>query len=200
MQRLVTRCQDVPSFEPQSHLTVFQFRYFVRSKERSFQARADEISSEMDTTDALDSGKHFVIQKTMTRLSLVGLLPGGKVLLRMSHFLLDLSDDRENARVLVASYLRNTAKDADLRQKVCKKIFYTLSNCECRVKRLGGARQLFHGCLLCGQLVDTFFEGLESDEVLDRQGSCCALGVLKEEQAVEALAYLVQSDASPRVR
>ena len=105
-------------FDADSRLTVFQFRYYVRSKERSFQARAEEISSEIETVEALDSGKHFVIQKTITRLSLMGLLPASSVLLRMSHFLLDLSDDRENPRVLVSSYLRNTAKDNDLRQKV----------------------------------------------------------------------------------
>ena len=118
MQRLVARCQDVAKFDADSRLTVFQFRYYVRSKERSFQARAEEISSEIETVEALDSGKHFVIQKTITRLSLMGLLPASSVLLRMSHFLLDLSDDRENPRVLVSSYLRNTAKDNDLRQKV----------------------------------------------------------------------------------
>lgn len=118
MQCLVARCQDLPSYDAESYLTVFQFRYFVRSKERSFQARVEEINSEIETIEALDSGQHFVIQKTITRLSLMGLLPSASVLLRMSHFLLDLSEDRENPRVLVASYLRNTAKDNDLRQKV----------------------------------------------------------------------------------
>jgi len=51
-------------------------------------------------------------------LSLMGPLPSINVLLKMSHLLLDPSNHPNNPRIMVASYLKNSAKDDDVRQKL----------------------------------------------------------------------------------
>ena len=43
-------------------------------------------------------------------------------------------------------------------------------------------------------------EGLESTEEADREGSCHALAILQDSSVVDQLAYVAQSDPSPKVR
>ena len=72
----------------------------------------------MEITNALMSSNPQHLQKTLMRLSLMGPLPSINVLLKMSHLLLDPSNHPNNPRIMVASYLKNSAKDDDVRQKV----------------------------------------------------------------------------------
>lgn len=111
----------MPEFRPIGRLTVFQFRYYVRSKERSLALRLEEIHDELSVLDALGSADPALIQKTITRLIRhPGQLDTGPVLVRMSRLLADPSQDPANPRVLVSSFLKHSVgeEDEDLRQKV----------------------------------------------------------------------------------
>ena len=118
LQQLIARCQDLSEFDTSWSVTVFQFRYFVRSKERSFLMRLEEIKDELELTSALTSHNPQMLQKTITRMSLLGPLPSVNVMLTMSHLLLDPSNHTNNPRIMVASYLKNSAKEDDLKHKV----------------------------------------------------------------------------------
>ena len=192
LQLLIARCQDVPEFRPSGRLTVFQFRYFVRSKERSFATRLEEIRDELTALDALESKDPSLIQKTMTRISrhpdqhnveaiLVKVSYSVKSFLwrwiiggpfqQMSHLLDDPGEEKDVLRSLVTRFLQDkTAKEAnpDWRRK----------------------------------LLDAFVGGLESRDAADREGSCHALALLHQDASsvVDQLAFVAQSDASLQVR
>lgn len=164
LKQLLARCQDTADYNPQLNLTVFQFRYFVRSKECSFQARLDEINDEMQIISALQSTNTQYIDKTMARLRLMGqVLPGQKILMEMSHLLLPGPFD---GRQSVVDFLTNYVNDVDLKH----------------------------------QMIDSFVEGLESNDTKDRQGSCEVLAILQDSSVVSRLAYIAQSDPSSQVR
>lgn len=114
----MVRCQDCRRYRPANPLTVFQFRYFVRSKERSLITRLEEIRDELDVGDALTSHQPQQLQRTVTRLALMGPLPAVGVLLKTSRLLLDPSDHPNNPRILAASYLKNSAADQQIKQRV----------------------------------------------------------------------------------
>jgi len=132
LKQLLARCQDVEEYNPQLQLTVFQFRYFVRSKECSFQTRLDEINDELQIISALQSQNPQYIQKTMARLSLMGPIPSVNILLKMSHLVLDPSDHSNNPRVLVTSFLKNSVKDVDLKHKLIDSFVEGLESTEAK--------------------------------------------------------------------
>ena len=186
---LIARCHDMDEYDGDLDLTVFQFRYFVRSKERSFQSRLEEIRDELELTDSIFSGNLQVLERTVRRLSLFGPLPGTAILIKMSRLLIDLCDRADNPRILIASYFRNTSQEQDLRQKVVLVLLIEL---------FGWFFNWF--VVYCLQLLAAFVQGLESADVQDRLGSCHALSVLEARTAVDQLAYLGQSDPSLQVR
>ena len=49
-------------------------------------------------------------------------------------------------------------------------------------------------------MIDSFVEGLESNDTKDRQGSCEVLAILQDSSVVSRLAYIAQSDPSSQVR
>lgn len=191
LKQLIARCQDVSEYNPALHLTVFQFRYFVRSKECSFQTRLEEINDEVQMIESLLSQNLQQIKKAITRLSLMGVLPNINILLKMSHLVVDPSEHPSNPRLLVTSFLRNSSKDLNLRLKVTRhRVAYCI--------HLDFASDAFDGWFL--QLLDSYIEGLESAEAKDRQGSCEVLGILQDPSVVSQLAYIAQSDPSSDVK
>ena len=127
LKQLLARCQDTADYNPQLDLTVFQFRYFVRSKELSFQTRLDEINDELQIISALQSENAQYIEKTMARLQLMGhAIPGQKILMQMSHLLLPGSFD---AHHLVVDFLTGYVNDVDLKHQVR----YRQGSCHCGI-------------------------------------------------------------------
>ncbi|XP_065557729.1 rho family-interacting cell polarization regulator 2-like isoform X2 [Artemia franciscana] len=82
LKELVCRCQESESFSPESLVTVYQFRQYIRSKERSFVTRLEELSDEIFILDSLSNAESTIqLQKLLNRLSLPIVFPTPKIIL-----------------------------------------------------------------------------------------------------------------------
>ena len=127
LQLLLTRCQenitqDVKQFNSQTHVTVFQFRYFVRSKERSFHMRFEEIKEELETIDALFSQNCC---NEISRISRTFTIPCKNVLLKMSQLLLNQNSDPTSPCMAITSYFVSVCKEQHLLKKVKKHLSFS---------------------------------------------------------------------------